>query len=499
MATDVRIQEPVLPHTEPFALGILVVAIAALAVLGVSHVSERTRVPVPALVLVATAVAAKLLPGLHAPSQTLASEVVTLVLIGVLFDGGMHLGWRRFRSQAGATVTLGVAGTFGTAALGAVFAHLALGFTWYISLLLGTAVAPTDPTVVFSVLGKRQVRGPSGAILEGESGANDPVGIALMTALLTAHGLSAHGAAQAAVTFVLQVVVGGAFGVLGGRALLWMMRNIPLPAEGLYPIRTLTASLLLFGAASVAHGSGFLSVFVAGILIGDERAPYKREIERFHGALASLGEMVAFVALGLTVDLHSLARSSAWIPGLVLGLVLAAVIRPAVAEPCLRPWGLSRAERLFVEFAGLKGAVPILLGGYLLMAHVAKAERLYSIVIVVVVVSVILQGGLVGPVARRLRLPVRLVEPEPWSLGVRLRSDPENVHRVLVSSGSPADGSSVSALQSLPPDAWITLLVREGHLVPVRGDTVLRAGDRLTVLSDASRLPELRETFGVSD
>ena len=195
---------------------------------------------------------------------------------------------------------------------------------------------------------------------------------------------------------------------------------MPLPSEALYPLRTAACALILFGAATLAHGSGFLAVFVAGILLGDARAPYKREIERFHCALASLGEIVAFIVLGLTVDVAELTRADVWIPGLVIGVVLAVVVRPVVVGLCLIPARLKANERNFVLFAGLKGAVPILLGSFLLAAHVPGAQRLYGIVVVVVVFSVLVQGSLVPTVARLLRLPMRTATTEPWSLGVRL-------------------------------------------------------------------------------
>lgn len=478
-----------------FAIAVLLMSAAALAVLMVSRIAERIRVPLPAVLLVAAAAVAALVPSVRAPSYLTVSRVVTVALVAVLFDGGMHIGLSRFRSAAGPILVVGVVGTFATAALGAVFLQLAFGLGWYVALLVATAVAPTDPTVVFSVLGRRQVAGRSGTILEGESGANDPVGIALMASLISAHGLTGAGAAQVAWSFVLQMAVGGAVGIAGGRALLWFMRRVPLPGEGLYPIRTLGAALLLYGAASAAHGSGFLAVFVAGIVIGDERAPYKRDIERFHGALASLAEMVAFVVLGLTVDLHVIARAGTWVPGVLLGVVVAAAIRPLVVGACLAPAHLAPNERAFVQFAGLKGAVPILLGSYMLGAGLAQPDRMYGIVVVVVVLSVVLQGGLVGTVTRVLKLRVTFLEPQPWTVGVRLRQEPANVHHLVVDPGSAADGSAVAALHGLPADAWVTLLVRDGRLLAVRGATVLRAGDRITVLADPSGAAALEATF----
>jgi cell volume regulation protein A len=182
------------------------------------------------------------------------------------------------------------------------------------------------------------------------------------------------------------------------------------------------------------------------------RAPYKREIERFHSALASLAEIIAFVVLGLTIDLTVIARSDVWIPGLILGAALAFVIRPVLVGLCLIPARLKANERNFVLFAGLKGAVPILLGGYLLMARVPEASRLYGIVAVVVVFSVVVQGSLVPAAARVLRVQMRTVEPEPWALGVRLRDEPAGVHHLTIKAGSPADGRTIDDLAGLPGD-----------------------------------------------
>jgi cell volume regulation protein A len=478
-----------------FALAILLIAAAGLTVVMASRLAERIRVPLPAILLLAAAIAANVISSMPVPSHLALSRTVTVALVAVLFSGGMDIGRARFRSSAGPILTVGVLGTFGTAGLAAVLLHFAFGFTWYVSLLVGTAVAPTDPTVVFSVLGRRQIEGRSGTILEGESGANDPVGIALMASLIGAHRLSGSGLEHLAWTFALQMAVGVVVGWAGGRALLWFMRRVPLPGEGLYPLRTLGAALLLYGAASVARGSGFLAVFVAGIVIGDERAPYKREIERFHRAIASLAEMIAFIILGITVNFHVIGQTRTWVPAVLLGLAVAVVVRPVVVELCLVTADLARNERRFVQFAGLKGAVPILLGSYLLAAGVSEPARLYGIVVVVVFISVVVQGGMVGTVARWLELPVVLVEPQPWAFGVRLREEPGNVHQIVVAAGSAADGATIKSLGDLPGDAWINLLVRNGRLLAVRGDTELQAGDELSVLADASDSRQLEKLF----
>ena len=390
---------------------------------------------------------------------------------------------------------VGVLGTFLTVAATAVLAHLAFGLDWYVAVLIATAVSPTDPAVVFSVLGRRQIAGRSSTILEGESGANDPVGIALMASLLTAGGLGGGAFGKVGLEFAEQMAIGGLIGVLGGPALLWFTRRVSLPSEGLYPLRSLAAVLVLFGLATVAHGSGFLAVFIAGIAVGDGRAPFKREVERFHAALASLGEIVAFVALGLTVDLHQLARTDVWVPGLVIGVVLAVLIRPVLVGLCLIPARLRPNERNFVLFAGLKGAVPILLGSLLLAAPVADANRWYGIVIVVVAFSVLVQGSLVPSVAGWLKLPMSRVEPQPWALGVRLRDEPEGVHRLTIGAGAPADGRTLAELTDLRGDVWVSFVVRAGQLLQVDGETRLRAGDEVLVLADPLLHPMLAAAF----
>ena len=481
--------------TEPFALLVLLTAAVGLVVVLSNRLTERVKVPSPALVLVGAAVAVKVVPALHAPPHLVVERVVTVALVCILFDGGMQIGWSRFRAAAVPVTVTGVAGTFLTVAACALLAHAAFGLPWYASVLLATAVAPTDPAVVFSVLGQREVSGRGDVILKGESGANDPVGIALMASLIAAGGLSAGAFGHVGAEFLLQMGVGAAVGVGGGVALLWFMGRVPLPGEGLYPLRTLACALLLFAVATLARGSGFLSVFVAGIILGDGRAPYKREIERFHSALASLAEIVAFTVLGLTISLDVISRADVWVPGLVLGAALAFVIRPVMVGLCLAPVRLGRGERAFVLFAGLKGAVPILLGTFLLAAGVPGAQRLYGIVAVAVVFSVVVQGSLVPAAARLLRVPMRPVEPEPWALGVRLRDEPSGVHQLTVTAGSPADGRTAGELAGLPGEAWVSFIVRDGQLVPLKTGTRLRPGDNVLVLADPDLHDKLARVF----
>lgn len=488
---------------DAYQFGALIGAVAfvfSIAVLG-TRIGSRLRVPAPALFLIAAAVASDLFPRLSGLSIDNVQRIVTVALIVILFDGGMHIGWRNARRNAGAITWIGVAGTAVTAAAVALLAHSAFGLTWMEGLLIGTALAPTDPAVVFSVLGRREIEGRAGVLLEGESGANDPVGIALMAALLAASetsGLQAVG--NGLLEFVLQMAVGGIVGLVGGKALLWAARRPTLPTEGLYPLRVLAGAGLLFGVASVLHGSGFLAVFVAGIVLGDERAPYKAEIERFHTALASLGEIVAFTLLGLTISLKTLPTGQAWQIGLALGAILAFVVRPLLVGLVIAPLRLHRPERVFVLWAGLKGAVPILLATFVLQEEQrqgmpAEGTRLYDIVVVVVAFSVIVQGGLVPAVANRVGLKMRTRPTEPFAAGVRLSEEAEDLRRFRVERGSLADGTMIRDLP-VGEDVWVSLVVRGGGLLQVRGDTVLRAGDDVAVIAESDQVPLLGSLFG---
>lgn len=484
-----------MPATEPFAILLLVVAAVLLIAVLSNHVTSWLSVPAPALFLVVAAVAVKVIPALHAPANQTVQRVVTVALVFVLFHGGMNIGWSRFRSAAFPIAITGVVGTFLVVVAMTVVVHLVTGLTWYLGALLATALAPTDPAVVFSDLGRHQVGGRSGTILEGESGANDPVGISLMVALLSVDGLNGGALAHVGTEFVLQMAVGAAVGIAGGGALLAFMRKVPLPSEALYPLRTAASALLVYGVASVAHGSGFLAVFVAGIVIGDAGAPYKREVERFHASLASLGEIV--LVLWLTVDLTVISRANVWVPGLVLGLALAFVIRPLLIGVCLITTRLPRNERVFVLCAGLKGAVPILLGSFVLSEAVPHAQRLYGIVVVAVVFSVVVQGSLIPAATRLLHLPVQTVDLEPWALGVRLQDEPDGVFRFSVVEHSGSDGRTIDELGEVLDGAWVSMVVRDGQILPLGGDAALRSGDDVLVLARPDRRAQLAAQFEV--
>ncbi len=356
----------------------------------------RLGIPSAALLLIAAAAASDLsdrLAGVLTIVQV--QHLTTVALIVILFDGGMSMGFGRFRAAAAPIIVLGLVGTFATAGLVAVAAHALLGLSWTVAGLIGAAIAPTDPAVTFSVLAGHEVHGDSATILEGESGFNDPAGIALMVGLVE---LATHPRSSFA-TFIWdfgrEMGVGLAIGIAGGLALRRLVGRVVLPEASLYPIAVVLAAGVVYGAATIAHGSGFLAVFVAGIAIGDFGYPERDGVLHFHSTLTALGELAVFIALGLTVDLGYILDEGLWWRGLALAALLGFVIRPLVVGGLLLPFPLSRRGRIFIMWSGLKGAVPILLASLAVAGGTAYAAQIYGIVFVVVLFSVVVQGSLV--------------------------------------------------------------------------------------------------------
>jgi cell volume regulation protein A len=472
--------------TEVTDFGLVVLAVSAtvfLALVGM-RVADRFSLPYAAIFLVGAVVLSEIFVGLHEAISFKHVERLTVVaLVVILFDGGLHIGLGRFRRSAGPIIALGVVGTFATAGTVAVAAHYLLGFEWILAGLVGAAIAPTDPAVTFSVFGSREIRGRAGTILEGEAGMNDPVGIALMIGMIELASEDDGSLSIVATEFVVEMAVGLAVGVAGALLLLPVMRRVRLTEPALYPIRVLAGAGIIYGLAAILGGSGFLAVFVAGVILGDAAAPRKGEIEGFLSSLAGLAEIAAFVALGVTVVVGDLGDGGTWLDGLALALILAFVARPLAILPLLLPARLTWGERIFIAWGGLKGAVPILLGALAVLAAVDDATRLYGIVFIVVLFSVVVQGASVPYVAERLHVPMR-----------RLDHDLAEILEFVVGDNALATKSRIRELP-LGARAWIGVLVRDGRPQVVADDVVLRPGDRVHVYCQPEDVSALERIF----
>lgn len=385
-----------------FGVGVAVVSGTVLAALVFRRVAERLRVPAPVVFLLAAAVASDVFDPLRSVlSPTDVGWIASGALMVILFDGGVSLGWRRVRPLIGAVVTLGFGATLVAAAVMAVAAHALLGFGWAASAVLGVALAPTDPAVVFSVIGGGRLTQRPKTILEAESGANDPIAIALMVGVLATLDGGRDWLPTVTTTLVRELALGLTVGVAGAWIARRPLRHLTEPRETLQPIVALSAAGLIFGVAAAVHGSGFLAVFVAGLLLGDADTAVGQDVRTFHSELAGLAEVVVFVGLGLTVHLAALGMAGV-IDGLVLTLVLLTLARPPAALALLAPFRVPARERAFLAWAGMRGAVPILLASLALAHGVTDAKQIYGLVFVVVATSALIQGATLPTVASAL-------------------------------------------------------------------------------------------------
>jgi len=477
-----------------FAVALTVVAGGLWLALGSTRLTARLRVPAPVVFLVATAAISDVVPSLSEPVSTRIVERIGVVaLIAILFDGGLQIGWRKAQPSLRPIVLLGVVGTFVTAALGTVAAQAILPVSWTTAAVIGAALAPTDPAVMFSVLARRDLGGRVPTILEGEAGANDPVSIALVVGLIAYSTSSSFGAGDVA-DFVIEMAVGVAVGIAGAIAIVRATRTSPLPREGLIPVRTLALAGLIYGGATLLHGSGFLAVFVAGVWVGDARMPFKGEVARFHSALASLGEIVVFAAIGLTIHLYNISWETFGY-GVAMAAALVLVVRPLAVYPLLAPEKMRPGERLFIGLTGFKGAVPILLAALVVLEDVPDARLIYRLVFVVVAVSVLVQGLALEPLASLLNVPMTVRRgPRGFALRIPLRHEPEGVLRLTVAPGATAAGRRIRDLP-IGESTWVALVVRAGRTEHPRGSLVLEPGDEVVLLTDPGDETALRHVF----
>ena len=466
-----------------FGVVMLAVSSALFVALLCMRLADRASLPYAALILVVTALVAS--ASTYVQSALSVEEVqnlATVALVVILFDGGLQIGAARFRRSLRPILGLGVLGTFLTAGLIALAARYVLGFSWIEAGLVGAAIAPTDPAVTFSVFAGKEIRGRSGTILQGEAGMNDPVGIALMIGMIELSQEDDGSFWIVVREFAVEMTIGLAVGIAGALLARPILSRLRLPGLALYPIRVLAAGGLVYGAAAVAGGSGFLAVFVAGVLLGDASVLRKGEIESFLSSVGVLAEIAVFIALGLTITEADLGFDT-WVDGIVLAVILAFFARPLAVLPLLLPERLTRGERLFIAWGGLKGAVPILLGALALLAGVDGASGLYGIVFIVVLFSVIVQGSSMPYVARWLRIPLRRVD-----------HDLAEVREFVIAERSFANGKRIRELP-LGERAWLGVLIRDGTPRAIDDKLVLASGDRVHVYAQPEDGAALERIF----
>jgi potassium/hydrogen antiporter len=462
---------------EQLYLAVLVGGLVLLASIVGTRVASRVGLPSLLLYLLVGVLLGEDALGLQFDNAEVARNVGTAALAVILVEGGLTTRFtdiRKVLAPAGALATVGVVVSMLVTAVGA---HLLLGLDWQLALLLGAIVSSTDAAAVFSVLRVLPLPRRLAGLLEAESGFNDaPAVLLVLVFSATPFVVEPSAAAILLYELLVGVAVGLACGYLGAIAL----RRIALPASGLYPIATFGLGMVAFAAAGAAHASGFIAAYLAGVVLGNSGLPHRSATRSFAEGLGWLAQIGLFVLLGLLVDPSELPGEV--IPAIVIGLVLLLIARPVSVVFSLIGFHVPWREQAFLSWAGLRGAVPIVLATFPIVAGVPDSRRLLNVVFLLVVVFTLVQGPSLRPVARALGLIRRDATHE-----IQVESAPLDVleAELLTMTVVPASRlHNVMVLElRLPEPSVITLIIRDGHTFVPQPETRIESGDELMIVT----------------
>jgi potassium/hydrogen antiporter len=462
---------------------ILILIAGVLLAAGIVGALLADRVRVPALLLflaLGMLAGSEGIGGIHFANYDLARTLGTIALVLILFEGGLTSGWSEIRPVLGTAASLATLGTLATALLAGVASKWIFGLTWLEGMIVGSAIAATDSAAIFAVLRNSTLEKRLARSLEGESGMNDPVALLLVIGFIEWIQQPNYGPVDMIGLLALKLAVGIVVGLIFGRVVAWIMTRIELPSDGIYPVATIAAAALAYGVSEVLQGSGLLAVYLTALALGSARIPARRSVVSFHEGLGWVSQIGLFILLGLLVFPQDIGNVA--VKGLALSAVLIFVARPLATFLATTFAPLNVREKVMLGWAGLRGATPIWLATFPVVAGVRSGEEEFAIVFFVVVTSTLVQGASFEPLAKRLRLttdepalPRRLLESG------RIREMGGDVVAFRLPPGAAAAGHRVRELE-LPREALVNVIVRDGHAIPPRGSTELREGDELHIL-----------------
>ena len=474
---------------------ILVAGLLLTAGLAASLMAGRIRLPGLVLFLgVGMLVGSDGLGWLDFSDYHLAETIGVIALALILFEGGLTAGWDDIRPVLRPAISLALFGTLLTAAIGGIAAMVLFDLTLAEGLLLGSIIAATDGAAVFAVLRTSSLEKRLSRTLEGESGFNDPVAVLLVLGFIEWIRVPDYGVLDMLWLFVRQLGIGAAVGFGVGWLAVQGFRRARLDTPGLYPVASLAAAALAYGAAASIEGSGFLAVYLAGLALGSANIPAKQTITTFHVGLAWVAQLTMFLALGLLIFPSDVLDTV--LEGTLLALVVTFVARPIATFAATAFERFSLAERVVLGWAGLRGAVPIVLALFPVNAGITGSVDFLNEVFFAVLLSTLLQGTTFEPLARRLGLTTdEPALPSPIAETGTIRRLGAEVVEYPVHDDDAIVGLRTRELE-LPREALVSVIVRDGEALLPRGSTRIAGGDRLHVLVRQEAAPEVRDLIG---
>lgn len=463
-----------------------------------SKVASKLRVPALIIFILVGMFAGSDGPGGIEFDDPWAAQLLGVIALAfIIFSGGLHSSWKRVSPVLWTGISLSTFGVFLTALLVGFFVYYIFDFSLLTAFLLGAIVSSTDAAAVFSVMSSSGTKLKDGLknLLEFESASNDPMAVILTLGFV--HLITNPEASIWSMIFVLvqQMVLGIVIGFIMGKAIVFKVNKLRLDYEGLYPVLTLSLVIFTYGITASVGGSGFLAVYIAGLMMGGSDFVNKQSLTRFHDGLAWLMQITMFLILGLLVFPKQLL--DVMLMGIVISLFLIFIARPLGVFISL-PFGkINLKEKTFISWVGLRGAVPIILATFPLLAGVPKADILFNVVFFIVITSVLIQGTTIPIAAKWLGVDVQDAETKTEHVEFEFNYD-ENSQKteLIIPETSDVIGKQVVEL-GLPQSAVIILIRRENNSIVPRGGTVVEAGDRLLFLTENTDLPKIKSILGL--
>ncbi|WP_221567409.1 potassium/proton antiporter [Alkalihalobacillus sp. TS-13] len=473
-----------------FSIDGTILLVSFLLIIGVITAKFSSRLGLPSLVLFIV-VGMVLSQYIYYDNAMLTQLIGTFALIVILFEGGLQTEWPDIKKVYKPSLSLATAGVLFTTIVTGVAAKYILGVSWLEGFLFGAIVGSTDAAAVFAALGNKNIKRKLTSTLEAESGTNDPMAIFLTVSLLQLIQNPETNPGVLVFDFFWQMGIGLLLGLLFGKTAVWVINNINLDSSGLYPVLSIALAVFTFGITSLFEASGLLAVYIMAVFLGNHDITYRHSIVRFNEGFAWMMQILMFILLGLLVFPNQLI-DVIW-EGILLSLILMIVARPVGVFISLMFAKYNVKEKLFVSWAGLKGAVPIVLATYPMVAGLEDSDLIFNVVFFVVFTSALIQGATISPLAKYFKFSKGTKAEVPHSLElISIGKTKNEMMEIQIEDDATIIGEEIKDLP-LPDDTLISAVIRKDSLITPTGDTILRAGDTLYILVHKAKREEIKK------